>query len=258
MKSPLAYIGGKSQLAPTIMPLISSHKTYIEVFCGAGWVFFSKEPSAHEILNDLDSDLICFYKVLQHHVEEFLKQFKWLLSSRQIFEEWTRQQDAGGLTDIQRAARYYYLQRHAFGGRVQGCTWGGSAAHRAPKINLLRLEEQMSEVYLRLQGCIIECLPYQECLRKFDKPGVFFYLDQPYYMRPYYQHNLNHDDFVEMAKVLHGIHAPFLLSLNDVPEVRESFKGFEIKPVFVPYGMAKDKKQFFKEILIANYPLNKV
>lgn len=256
MRSPLAYIGGKSQLVPTLLPLIPNHKTYVEVFCGAGWLFFSKEPSRYEIINDLDSDLITFYRVLQHHLNEFLTQFKWLLSSRQVFQEWAKQQEAGGLTDIQRAARYYYLQRHAFGARVKGRTWGGSAVHRAPKINLLRIEEEMSEVYLRLQDCVIENLPYQECLRRFDKADVFFYLDPPYYKKPYYQHNLEHNDFVEMANVLRSIQAPFLLSLNDTSEVRDIFSGFAIKSVSLKYGMAKDKKkEDWNEVLIANYPL---
>jgi len=109
MKSPIPYIGGNSKLADTIIKMIPEHQAYCEVFCGAAWVFFRKEPSKYETINDLDSDLVTFYRILQHHLEEFLRQFKWLLSSREWFEDFKRQQEAGGLTDIQRAARYYYL-----------------------------------------------------------------------------------------------------------------------------------------------------
>ncbi|MCP4107470.1 MAG: DNA adenine methylase, partial [Desulfobacteraceae bacterium] len=119
MKSPLPYIGGKSKLAQTIIDMIPKHVTYCEPFAGAAWVFFKKEPTRYEIINDLDSELIAFYRVLQYHLEEFVKQFKWLLTSREIFEDWKRQQEAGGLTDIQKAARYYYLQRLCFSGRVR-------------------------------------------------------------------------------------------------------------------------------------------
>lgn len=118
MDSPLTYVGGKSKLSAEIISLIPDHKIYCEVFAGAGWVFFRKDPSKSEVLNDLDSDLISFYRVLQNHLEEFLKQFKWLLQSREQFEDWKSQLDGRGLTDIQKAARYYYLQRLCFGGRV--------------------------------------------------------------------------------------------------------------------------------------------
>ena len=63
-------------------------------------MFFRKEPSKYEVINDLDSELIIFYRVLQNHLEEFLKQFRWLLCSREWFEDWQRQQQAGGITDI--------------------------------------------------------------------------------------------------------------------------------------------------------------
>ena len=132
MNSPLAYIGGKSKLAKTIIDMMPEHKSYCEVFAGAAWVFFKKAVSKYEVINDLDSDLVVFYRVLQNHLEEFLRQFKWLLSSREWFEDWKRQQAAGGLTDIQRAARYYYLQRLCFGGRVKGRTARRSAPTRRP------------------------------------------------------------------------------------------------------------------------------
>jgi DNA adenine methylase len=157
MQSPIPYIGGKSKLSETIIKMMPDHEAYCEVFCGAGWVFFRKERSKYEVINDLDSDLVCFYRVLQHHIEEFLKQFKWALSSREWFDDFKRQQVAGGLTDIQRAARYYYLQRHCFAGRVKNRTFG-TGPLRAPRINLLRIEEELSEVHLRLSRVTIENL----------------------------------------------------------------------------------------------------
>jgi DNA adenine methylase len=62
MKSPLVYVGGKSILAKQIIDLIPKQTVYVEVFAGAGWVFFKKEPSKSEVLNDLDSDLVSFYR----------------------------------------------------------------------------------------------------------------------------------------------------------------------------------------------------
>jgi len=129
MDSPLCYIGGKSQLASQIIEKIPEHNSYIECFAGAAWVFFRKTPSKYEVINDRDGDLVSFYRVLQNHLEEFVKQFKWLVTSRQWWTEWNAQLETGGLTDIQRAARYYYVQRQCFGGRVRGRTFGTAPDH---------------------------------------------------------------------------------------------------------------------------------
>jgi DNA adenine methylase len=220
MDSPLAYIGGKSKLSRTIVEMIPEHQAYCEVFAGAAWVFFRKEPSRYEVINDLDSDLVVFYRVLQSHLEEFLKQFKWLLASREWFHDWKRQQEAGGLTDIQRAARYYYLQRLSFGGRVKARTFGAGPLRR-PRINLIRIEEELSEVHLRLANATIENLPWQDFTRRYDRKQTFFYLDPPYYLAPYYDHNLKLEDYQEMADILAGMKAKFILSINDLPEMRE-------------------------------------
>lgn len=253
MNSPLAYIGGKSKLSKQIISMIPEHEAYCEVFAGAGWVLFRKEPLKYETINDLDSDLICFYRVLQNHLEEFLRQFKWLLSSREWFEDWKRQREAGGLTDIQRAARYYYLQRHSFGGRVRSRTFG-TAPLRSPRINLLRLEEELSEVHLRLARITIENLPWNDFVSRYDKPKTFFYLDPPYYKAPCYEHNLELDDYREMAGILAKIRSKFILSINDLPEIREIYKGFKIKPVNLKYSVAqKGPLKEAKELLVSNF-----
>ncbi|MBW2606150.1 MAG: DNA adenine methylase [Deltaproteobacteria bacterium] len=252
MNSPFAYIGGKSKLSDTIIKMIPEHRAYCEVFAGAAWVFFRKEPSKYEAINDLDSELIAFYRVLQHHLEEFLKQFKWLLSSREWFFDWKRQQEAGGLTDIQRAARYYYLQRHTFGGRVKNRTFGTAPMSR-PRINLLRMEEELSEVYLRLATVVIENLSWQEFIQRYDREETFFYLDPPYYKFPYYQHNLELDDYQKMAEILSGIKAKFILSINDHREIRSIFNSFNMKPVSLKYTVAVKKSKTGKELLISNF-----
>lgn len=252
MQSPLPYIGGKSKLSETIIDLMPDHDAYCEVFCGAGWVFFRKEPSRFEVINDLDSDLICCYRVLQHHLEEFLRQFKWMLCSREFFEDFKRQQVSGGLTDIQRAARYYYLQRLCFGGRVKGRTFGAGPMHR-PRINLLRLEEELSEVHLRIAQVTIENLPWQEFLKRYDKGRTLFYLDPPYYKAPYYRHNLDLADYQEMAVLLGQVKSKFILSINDVPEMRQAFHALHIRPVTLKYSVSKEGTTLGKELLITNY-----
>ena len=252
MNSPLAYIGGKSKLAKTIIEMIPKHKSYCEAFAGAAWVFFRKEPSKYEVINDLDSDLVCFYRVLQNHLEEFLKQFKWLLASREWFEDWKRQQSAGGLTDIQRAARYYYLQRLCFGGRVRNRSYGYAAMKR-PMINLLRMEEELSEVHLRLAGVTIEHLTWQRFMEIYDKNETLFYLDPPYYKALEYNHNFKLPDFQELSSVLKSFKSKFILSINDHEDMRRVFSCFKIKAVSLKYTVSSKTQTKGKELLITNY-----
>ena len=110
-------MGGKSRLAPTIVKKIPAHKCYVEPFCGACWVFLNKEPVPAEILNDRDRELVTFWRVVQNHLTAFLDYYKLAITSREIFDL-ENKKDPDTLTDIQRATRYFYIQRHAFGGEV--------------------------------------------------------------------------------------------------------------------------------------------
>lgn len=253
MRSPLTWIGGKSRLAQTITGMIPEHTTYAEVFAGAGWVLFMKEPSKYEVINDINSDLIAFWRVVQNHLEEFMRQFKYLLVSREWFEDWQRQAEAGGLTDIQRAARFYYLQRCGYGGKVVGRTWGGGPL-RLPRINLLRLEEELSQVHLRLARVTIEHLPWSEFVTRYDRPGTLFYLDPPYHgSERFYGNDFPRSDFRAIAGQLAGIEGRFILSINDVAEIRAIFKAYNIKQVPTSYTVASNEVQRVTELLVTNF-----
>ncbi|MDR6608898.1 hypothetical protein J2X87_003985 [Pseudomonas synxantha] len=131
--------GGKRRLADRLIPLFPPHECYVEVFAGGAALYFMRRQAAPvEVLNDIDGDLVTLYRVVQNHLEEFVRQFKWALSSRQVFE-WQKMTRPETLTDIQRAARFFYLQHHAFAGKVTGQTFG--TATTGPAINLLRIEE---------------------------------------------------------------------------------------------------------------------
>lgn len=251
MNSPFAYIGGKSRLAKQIISIIPEHKTYCEVFSGAAWIFFKKVPSPVEVLNDLDSDLITFYRVVQNHLEEFLRQFKWLLNSREWFQDWKDQLEVRGLTDIQRSARYYYIQRLAFGGKVRNRTYGVQIDRPAPRINLLRIEEEMSAVHLRLAHVRIENLSWQDLIKRYDRPDTFFYCDPPYHGCPDYKHNLVLEDYKAIAETLSAIKGKFILSINDHPAMREVFKDFKMQPVSLLYSVGS-KPVEGKELIISN------
>ena len=138
----IPWIGGKRRLAKKILPIFPQHTCYVEPFCGAAALYFMKHQAEVEVLNDINGELVNLYRVVKHHLDEFSRQFRWSLTSLEIYK-WLQITPPETLTDIQRAARFYYLQKLAFGGKVSDQSFG-TATTSAPRFNLLRLEEDLS------------------------------------------------------------------------------------------------------------------
>lgn len=254
-KSPLAWVGGKSKLTATIIPLIPPHKCYVEAFAGAAWVLFRKPESKVEVINDINSDLVTLYRVIQNHLEEFVRYFKWSLVSR---DEFTRLQavPAETLTDIQRSARFYYLLRTAFGAKVVGQTFGARSQDKS-RLNLLRLEEDLSEAHLRLSRVTVENRPFDNLINCYDGKDTFFYVDPPYWDREndYGKGLFDKTDFTLLRDTLANCQGKWLFSVNNVPQIRELFKGYEFKEVQTSYSINTVESKPVTELLISNYKL---
>jgi DNA adenine methylase len=236
-------MGGKSRLAARIVERIPEHTCYVEPFCGAAWVFFRKEPSKVEVLNDINSELVNLYRVVKHHLDELIRCLRWMLVSREEFE---RQQDTPPecLTDVQRAVRFYYLQKTCYGGRVRGQNFGYSTT-QPPRIDLTRIGEDLSMAHMRLARTYIEHLPFQEVIAKYDRPATFFYLDPPYFgcEDDYGRGVFAREDFARLAEMLRSVRGSFMLSLNRTPEVLAIFKGFSIEEVATSYNLGGNGTQ---------------
>jgi len=229
----IPWMGGKRRLAQPILELFPAHECYVEAFCGAAAIYFTKQPSDVEVLNDINGELVNLYRVIQHHVEEFARQFKWALSSRQVFE-WEQLKDPRTLTDIQRAARFYYLQKHSFGGRVDGQNFG-TATTSGPRLNLLRLEEELSQAHLRLYGTYVENLPWADVVARYDRPHTLFYLDPPYWETEGYGVEFGFENYLRMAELARTVKASMVISINDHPKIRETFSGLHMESLGITY-----------------------
>ena len=241
-------------LANKIIPKIPQHSCYCEVFAGAAWLFFKKDPSEVEIINDINTDLVTLYRIIKHHLDEFIRYFRWILVAREEFERFKLERPET-LTDIQRAVRFYYLLKCGFSSKIVAPTFGISAT-RSPRINLLRIEEELSEAHLRLSHAYIENMSYGKLIERFDRPETFFYLDPPYYdFEDYYGKGIfTKDDFKSLSVILSSIKGKFILSLNDTPEIRKIYKNFRIETVTTSYTMGGgDKKKTVSEVLIKNF-----
>lgn len=249
----IPWVGGKRRLAKKLLPLFPEHACYVEPFCGAAALYFMKTPSKVEVINDINGDLVNLYRVLQHHLETFIQQFKWALVSRQMFE-WLRITPGETLTDIQRAARFYYLQRQAFGGKVEGQTFG-TATTSPPRFNLLRIEEDLSLAHMRLCRTCIEHMDWAKCIAKYDRPHTLFYCDPPYWQTEGYGVEFGFANYVRMAELARTIEGKMIISVNDIPEMRHVFAGFQMESVGIHYtlqGAGRGSAQQ-QELIIRNW-----
>ena len=251
------YIGGKRGLSGRLLALIKTmpHDCYAEPFVGMGGVFLRRRliPKA-EVINDISGDVATFFRVLQRHYVPFTEMLRWQISGRREFER-LMATDPATLTDLERAARFLYLQRLAFGGKVAGRNFGvdpwSGAAFNASKIMPL-----LEDLHERLAGAIIENLPYADFIRRYDRPGTLFYLDPPYWGSEgdYGKDVFRRSDFAALAALLAQLKGRFILSINDTPEVRETFRAFAIEEVTVTYTISSSENQTAKELIITRCP----
>jgi DNA adenine methylase len=249
----IPWIGGKRRLAKHILPLFPEHTCYVEPFAGAAALYFMKPPVKTEVLNDINGELVNLYRVVQHHLEEFIRQFRWALTSRQLFE-WAKVAAPETLTDVQRAARFYYLQRLAFGGKVEGRTFGTTTTGGV-RFNLLRIEEDLSAAHLRLARTTIEHLSWQACIERYDRPHTLFYCDPPYWGTEGYGVAFGLENYQAMAELAWSIKGRMVISVNDIPEMRQVFAGLPMDRLEIRYTLGGNDAQTKPtgELLIRNW-----
>ena len=204
------YLGGKRLLAKTIVPIIEKipHNIYAEPFMGMGGVFFrrTKKPKC-EAINDINSEIVNMFRMVERFPNYLADMLKFKICSRAEFKRMLATPPLL-LTELERAVRYLYIQKNAFGGKVRGQAFGVSV-ERAGRFNVERLIPQIQELHRRLTGVYCECLPYQEFITRYDRPDTLFYLDPPYWNceNDYGKGIFGKADFDELAKLLKEIKA---------------------------------------------------
>lgn len=175
MNSFLSWIGGKKLLREKICnEFPEKYDRYVEVFGGAAWVLFNeKRPGKIEIYNDYNSELVNLFRCVKYHSEEVKKQLSFLLNSRELFQDFLVQYDVRGLTDIQRAIRFFMLIKTSYGAKLTtyGCV----------KRNVENMTSMFEEIQKRLNTVIIENQDFEKLIKAQDKENTFFFLDPPYY-----------------------------------------------------------------------------
>jgi DNA adenine methylase len=236
-----AYIGGKRRLGEALARRIEAvpHQTYAEPFVGMGGVFFRRRWAPRcEVVNDVSRDVTTLFRILQRHYPQFMETLKFQITSRAEFERLAAARP-DTLTDLERAARFLYLQRLAFGGKVSGRNFGVDTVGSA-RFDVTKLGPLLDEIHDRLAGVVIECLQWSEFIDRYDAPGTLFYLDPPYWgsETDYGAGVFARTDFTALALRLSQISGRFMLSVNDVPQTRDVFGQFAVETVATSYTVS--------------------
>ncbi len=262
ISSPIKWAGGKSRMRKRIVSLIPQHSCYVELFSGGAWVLFAKPPSDVEVLNDIDQELITFFRVVKNKPEELIKSFEWELVARAEFERLAAL-DSSELSDVQRAHRFFYLIMAGWGGeanypRFQTSVSDGGHGNRLIGA-LKRLEKRILPVHNRLKNVIIENLSWEDCMNRYDRKQTFMYIDPPYPNNGVnYRHNMRDwETHHRLADRLKKTECKWIMSSYNIPEIHELYDDFVIIPIQTASGMSTKKngseRTINEEVLVLNF-----
>lgn len=257
-RPPAPYLGGKRNLAARLCALIETipHRTYVEPFVGMGGVFLRRaKPAPVEVINDLSGDVTNLFRVVRRHYEPFVDELAFLFASREEFDRLKRV-DPTTLTDIDRAVRFLFLQRCAFGGKVAGRAFGVDR-NTSSRFNRAKLRANLRALGRRLEPVTIERLDYADVIRRYDSARTLFYLDPPYDETTGYGLDFGRENYVAMAEQLAGIAGQFVLSINATDFVREAFSAFNIEEVETTWTVSTasaGRGKRVTELIIRNRP----
>ena len=260
MKTPLSYYGGKQQLASKILELIPEHRIYCEPFLGGGAVFFVKEPSLVEIINDTNGELINFYEVLQRDFSALEKEITISLHSRKQHHQATIIYENPEMFDrIKRAWAVWMLANASYGCMLDGGFGYDRVGTTSKKLKNKRLNFTL-DYAIRIQNAQIECCDALRIIKSRDTKETFFYLDPPYVGSDLGHYDgYTQEDFDSLLQLLENLQGKFLLSsfrnksLSEYSK-RNNWESLEFK---MPCSMTNKYKSRSKvEVLTANYHIN--
>ena len=262
VRSPISRLGGKFYLTRRLSQYIPEHVTYVEPFCGAGHLLFSKESSQVEVLNDIDGHLIAFFELLKDDTKrsKLIQTLDNMPYSRRLWQDIRINWKQGNIPqdEIERGSQWFYLNRSTFAGdQKRGGFATPSITGRNPVTSFRNTIESLNAIAERLRNVCIENLGYQECIRRYDSPQTLFYVDCPYYGHEYYYgDSFTEQDHYKLAELLHGVKGKVMIShySNEVyDELYQGWNKFEyssFKGSHKSEGKSKPKTQ---ECLFTNF-----
>ena len=259
IRSVLRYPGGKSKVAQKIVSLIPPNiKEFREPMVGGGSVALVLKQTLPHVkvwINDIDYDLVCFWRTLRDHPEELIRELKRIKAGckdgRRLFEELSSQE---GGSEFERAVRFFVLNRISF----SGTTYSGGFSQQAFEKRFTQSSiERLRKASEIIQDFKITHGDYEPLLFE-EGEGVFIFLDPPYYStansrlygrRGHLHTSFDHQRFAENMKKCRNL---WLITYDDCEEIRKLFSFTYIYSWEIQYGMSAKKG---REILVSNFSL---
>jgi len=246
----ISWVGGKMQMRELIVnrfPL--SYAKYIEVFGGAGWVLFHKRKEPWEMYNDYDARLVNLFRCVRERPEELIAALDdYPLNARLEFHDLRRRLKDGNGPDIVQAADFFRVIRYSYGSKLR--------TYSAQPCDISAFYPVIRQAHHRLKTVVIENRDFESCIRQYDAPDTFFYLDPPYFgTEDFYDAGFTDADHSRLHDMLCGINGKFLLSYNACDFVRELYAGFRQEEIsrVNSLGLVYNAGAVFEELLISNY-----
>lgn len=261
LKTPISYYGGKQKLATKILSLIPKHILYAEPFLGGAAVFFGKQASEIEVLNDTNRELINFYKVVQNDFVSLEKEIRITLHSRDLHRKARVIYNNPDLfTEIKRAWAVWVLSTQSFSSQLDS-SFGYDRTTNTTTKKIINNRDRFTEhMAYRLQNCQIESADALYIIHSRDADHSFFYCDPPYFNSDCGHYDgYSEQDFENLLKSLSAIKGKFLLSsypsalLSQYTELNGWYTWSVEKGVSVNSKSGYLKRKV--EVLTANYPI---
>lgn len=258
MRPPFNYYMGKQLLAKHILPLLPPHRIYTEAFAGGATLFFAKTPAKIEVINDLNDNLVNFYRVCQHPAS-------FAALARMVKATLYSQFEYGRAQRILKQPLLYSPLRRA---------WAVWAAHNmalfANPENCMLIDRQRSRAGLlgmkraafneklcqRLEGVLIEKKDALKVIKNLDAPDALHFADPPYFNAQTGANGYSEADFIALLELLSGIKGKFVLTCYDCACAREfaAAGGWQVKEIDKKIAMSTAKsKPMRKELAICNF-----
>lgn len=232
---PLRWTGSKWQLADWIIERMPPHDSYVEPYCGGAAIFFRKYPAPIEVLNDLDGDIVNFFKVLRERTDELVRAVDLTPHARAEYDLAYEPTD----DPLERARRFYVGSRQSFGAFARVKTGWRTQRNFNRRTSITDEWARLRGLMLaarRLKHAQIENDDALKVIKRFDTPSTLFYVDPPYVhstrsggrSRSRYQFEMSDDDHRKLAKVLNAVKGMVMLSGYDSPLYRELYAGWRV------------------------------
>jgi DNA adenine methylase len=260
LRTPITYYGGKQKLISTIIPLIPQHTLYCEPFIGGAAVFFGKEPSKVEVINDTNKEIVNFYQVCKNRLVDLQLLVRATLHSRDLHDDAFVVYNKPHLHDeVRRAWAVWVLSTQSFSANLDN-SWGYDKKKATTSIKIQNRKNEFTEdLAIRLQNAQIECADALYIIERRDGLDSFFYCDPPYFNSNLGHYNgYSEQDFENLLKLLSSIKGKFLLSSYPSDLLAKYTTKYKWHTITIDQRVTAagaDKKLFKVEVLTANYKI---